>query len=396
MPLPYDEKLLINNHKIFIELAVVNSENISHEEVDNLMSMNIHDGQIDKILLKKTPIPLEDILKPGEDGKPIRRVLVEGAPGAGKSRLVWELCRKWAWGELDSVKHYKLVVLVRLREKRAQEAKCITDLFPLSKNNNRKQVIDAIGNGDGVLIILEGFDELPDEQRKKESVYINLIEREELPEATIVITSRPSVSAYLMKYPIDRHLEILGFTEAKIESFARNVSFSNSKARDDFLEYINGTPFIRGMMYLPLNAVFVASIFELHHRTYLPYPKTATQLYDAVIRGLIRRHLVDKKQVTPEYIQPLQRMEDIKKLPDSVPNQLLELARIAYEGLLNEKYAFFLNESFDHLGMMKKTVSLDDPAGSVFTFTFLHLTLQEYLSALHMSLVLSSTQIMMH
>ena len=255
--------------------------------------------------------------------------------------------------------------------------------------------------GDGVLIILEGFDELPDEQRKKGSVYIDLIEHKELLlEATVIITSRPSVSAYFKKYPIDRQLEILGFTEAKIEDYARSVNFRDSKMRNYFLEYINGNPFIKGMMYLPLNAVFVASIFEAHHRTDLPYPKTMTQLYDAVIRSLIRRHLVDKKMVPPEYtmpIQSLQCMEDINRLPDPIPNQLLELARIAFEGLLNEQYAFtypgFWNDSYDHLGMMKKTVSLDDPAiGSTFTFTFLHFTLQEYLSALHISLVLSSTQ----
>ena len=69
----------------------------------------------------------------------------------------------------------------------------------------------------------------------------------------------------------------------------------------------------------------------------------------------------------------------------------------AFEGLLNEKYVFTAdlgNDLFDHLGMMKKTLSLDDPAkGPTYTFQFLHLTLQEYLSALHMSLVLSPTQL---
>ena len=384
-PLPDDEKLLKNIGKIYIELAVISSENISREEADEFTRMSIK-GETDNIIQRKTPVTLEDILKPGEDGRPVQRVLVEGAPGAGKSRLAWEICQKWA--KLDSLKQYKLVVRVELRGKRAQEAKRLNDLFPLSKDINIEKVLAAIGDGEGVLIILDGFDELPDDQRTKGSMYIDLIKREELlPEATVLITSRPSVSAYLMKYPIDRRLEILGFTEARIQDYARSV-YSDPKALDNFLKYINGNPFIKGMMYLSLNAVFVASIFEYHHRTDLPFPKTMTQLYDAVTSSLIRRHLVDKKlEYTP--VRTLQCMEDIKKLPNPVPDQLLELARIAFEGLLNEKYVFTVdpgNELFDHLGMMKKTLSLDDPTGPTYTFQFLHLTLQEYLSALHMSL----------
>ena len=366
------------------------------EEADDFTNMSIH-GDTDKMLQMRTPIALADILKPGLDGQPVRRVLVEGAPGAGKSRLAWELCHRWE--ELDSVKQYKLVVLVELRGKRAQEAKFLIDLFPLSSDNNMEQLLATINNGEGVLIILDGFDELPYDQRQEGSVYIDLIKRKNfLPEATVLITSRPSVSAYLMRYPIDRRLEILGFTEAKIEDFAKNVSFSDSRALDNFLKYINGNPFIKRMMYLPLNAVFVASVFEYHYSTRIPYPKTMTQLYDAVICSLIRRHLVDKKLVPANYsmpIQTLQCMEDIKRLPDTVPDQLLELTRIAYEGLLNEKYVFTEpgSDLFDHLGIMKKTVSLDNlQKGPTYTFSFLHLTLQEYLSALHMSLVLSLPQ----
>ena len=112
-----------------------------------------------------------------------------------------------------------------------------------------------------------------------------------------------------------------------------------------------------------------------------------TQLYDALIRSLIRRHLA----VPDDYSMPKSLMcrEDIDRLPLAVANQLLVLARIAYEGLCDEKYVFtdLDGSKFDHLGLMKKTTSLDDTAaGPTYTFSFLHLTLQEYLSALHLSL----------
>ena len=382
-----DERIL---NEIYIELAIINSENLSRSEVDE---KSLH-GDTEEILQKETPIALEDILKPGKNGRPVQRVLVEGAPGVGKSTFAWHLCCKWAQ-KLETLKYFNLVVLVQLRGKRAQEAKHLSDLFPLSRKNNIEHVLTAIGHGEGVLIILDGFDELPHEQRQEGSVYMNLIKREELPEATVITTSRPSVSAYIIKkYPkhVHRRLEIIGFTEKKVEEYASKFEFREPTCQTKFLEYINGNPVIKGMMYIPLNAFFVARIFEDNCRTNSLHPKTMTQLYDALIRNLIRRHL----RLPDDHNMPKSLMcrEDINRLPPAARNQLLELARIAYKGLCDEKYVFTdLNGSkFDHLGMMKKTTSLDDTAvGPTYTFSFLHLTLQEYLSAFHLSLGQSLT-----
>ena len=49
-----------------------------------------------------------------------------------------------------------------------------------------------------------------------------------------------------------------------------------------------------------------------------------------------------------------------------------------------------LGVEFDNLGMMKKTTSLY-MFGPTYSFSFLHLTLQEYLSALYISLELCSS-----
>ena len=378
-------------------MAIINTEKISRSEADEFTKKSLH-GHMEEILRKKTPIALEDILMPGKNGRPVRRVLVEGAPGVGKSTFAWHLCWKWAQ-KLDSLNQFNLVVLVQLRGKRPQEAKHLSDLFPLSRTNSIEHVLAAIGHGEGVLIVLDGFDELPREQRQEGSVYMNLIKREELPEATVITTSRPSVSAYISKkYPkhVHRRLEIFGFTAKKVEEYARKFEFRNSSCQTKFLEYINGNPVIKGMMYLPLNAFFVARIFEDNCGTNSPQPKTMTKLYDALIRNLIRRHLA----VPDDYSMPnsLMHREDINRLPQANATQLLVIARIAYEGLSDEKYVFtdLDGSKFNHLGLMKKTTSLDDTAvGPTYTFSFLHLTLQEYLSALHLSLGQSNRNIVM-
>ena len=83
--------------------------------------------------------------------------------------------------------------------------------------------------------------------------------------------------------------------------------------------------------------------------------------------------------------------ENINKLPPSVADHLLLLARVAYEGIWDDRYVFTdLAVDFDNLGMMKKTTSLDIKIGPTCSFSFFHLTLQEYLSALYISFELHS------
>ena len=57
----------------------------------------------------------------------ISLILVEGAPGIGKTTFAWKVCRKWAKGKI--LNEYGLVVLLRLRDKRVREVKCVADLF---------------------------------------------------------------------------------------------------------------------------------------------------------------------------------------------------------------------------------------------------------------------------
>ena len=283
-------------------------------------------------------------------------------------------------------------MLVQLREKRAQEATRLSHMFPKFRSNMDDTLASiTAGNGQGILVVLDGFDGLPHEQREENSVYIELIKGDLLPEATVVITSRPSMSADLLRLcqrSIDRRLEVLGFTPEQIEEYARSV-FGDGEEFKSFIQYINSNPVIKGMMYLPLNAVIVASVFKYSHGR---YSKTMTQLYDALTRSLIRRYLAEKGMISADYRMPdsLQNGESINKLPIKVAEQLVVVARVAYMGLCEEKYVFTdLGVKFDNLGTMKKTTSLD-LFGPTCSFSFLHLTLQEYLSALYISLELCS------
>ena len=73
-------------------------------------------GNVDQILETKAPVKIEAIL----DNQP-HCVLVEGAPGVGKTTLSWEICKRWARGEL--FQQYLVVMLLRTEGSNCAECK---------------------------------------------------------------------------------------------------------------------------------------------------------------------------------------------------------------------------------------------------------------------------------
>ncbi len=84
-------------------------------------------GKVDNIMQGKTAIALEDIFNPQHKRIVEERaiVLIEGAPGAGKSTLAWHVCQKWGLGSLFG--EFKLVVFVQLRDPAITLATSIAD-----------------------------------------------------------------------------------------------------------------------------------------------------------------------------------------------------------------------------------------------------------------------------
>ena len=151
------DKFPITTSKEFIKLHLVEKDEKSQAEADMLTCFRLI-GDIDRFLQDKEPIEMDDILK--ADDK-VRLVVVEGAPGIGKSTLAWELCRQWPTPE--SLKRFSLVVLLRLREEGVQSATDISDLFYHRDKQLSRHVGEEVEkrDGEGVLFVFDGFDEFP-------------------------------------------------------------------------------------------------------------------------------------------------------------------------------------------------------------------------------------------
>ena len=273
---------------------------------------------------------------------PVNQLLIEGAPGIGKSTFAWEVCQKW--GQHQLFNEYSLVVLLKFRDKRVQEAKTVSDLFYYPLSELQPYIVNDIvlSGGHGLLLILEGFDEAPASKRTMDSVFVRLFRGQELPKATVILTTRPSASAELRQFcnsVNSRRIEIVGFGKKEIDEYIQ-CAFSDEQTQSDFKEYLSLYPHIHSMMYVPLNSAIVTHVYESCKSSGTVVPKTMTQLYSSLIRALLLRYLKDKE----EYKDTCTNINSFKDLPQPVYDQFCEICKIAYTGIMSAETELIFQE----------------------------------------------------
>ena len=368
-------------------------EGYSDSEIESQPDDYAHD-KIDNIKGYKKEIELANILDDVLSEKKIDReqekapkpprVLMDGAPGVGKTTLTIKACKDWAAGRL--FKKYDLMILVPLRQPKFRRAKTVEDLCINCRNS---EVIDHIfnTNGKNIAFIFDGYDELSLEQRQDESIYVEIIHGSLLPNCAVLVTSRPYASEFLQnlhKHSINRHIELVGFQKEQIFECVRKNITDQSKA-DKLIKQLNEREDIASLCYNPLNCVIVIYLYKVKEILFT----TLNSLFRNFILEAVKRELMRNDFKSLE-----KSICDLDNLPKPYDQHLESLEIIAYKNLSNDRF-IFNSEDFDfdsectdvtanYFGLITSVNSFTIDGGENH-FQFFHLSVQEYLAARYAS-----------
>ena len=328
-------------------------------------------------------------------------LLIEGAPGIGKTILSKEIVFQWAKGNL-LIKE-KLVCLIYLRDPKVKMLNNFESFINyISYSRVSKDVKQYIykKSGKGICLVFDGYDEYPEELRNN-SFLSNLINHEvlELQLCNIVITSRPSASACLHNI-VDLRVEILGFTKQHRKSYIMHALKDNPNAIQDLLEYLESSYSVDAYCHIPLSMAILVFLFKESDYDKNQLPTTQTEINYKFICITIRRFIKRSQQRSVSITK-------FSEVPATHRNILLEISKLAFTTLKDDKIVFSASEikhfcpsllkdqkHWNGLDLLKAVqyFSLEENTDEL-SFNFLHFSVQELLAAYHISLMSETQQI---
>ena len=380
--------------KKFFRLAMIQTATVQRRYIDDRFVRMTITGKMDDILRQEYPIQLEDIFKETEHQRQVTKekegqrkvILLEGAPGCGKSTLSVYICQQWEKGQLFN--QFQLVILIRLRDPAVINAKGLADLLPCPDTTTAQQIAARMlaNQCQGVLFILDGWDELPPNLRKnlifRQIIQPKLPQSTQLCESTVIITSRPIASGDLHQV-VSSRVEILGFTAEKLHQFFTECLKGDTEAVKTLLERIEKNPEVAGSCYLPLNATILVHLFKSERNT---LPTTLYGIFSSLVLNCIKRHLKLRTQYKDVSIESLDQLPEFVKQPFSF------LCRLAYDGVMEDKIIFTsLPADVNTLSLLQGLQSFIGREKAV-SHNFIHLSIQELLAAYFIATQLPASQ----
>ncbi|KAF9080161.1 hypothetical protein BGX23_002568, partial [Mortierella sp. AD031] len=376
----------------------------------------------------QSSIPLEQLFNKrklcnGEEDVP-KRILVQGRAGIGKTTL----CKKLVHAHQDGLWRdlFDIVLWLPLRQLRGSTSRTVESLLSekifITQQHNQKQeelarTLAVRAEEGKVLFILDGLDEIATDAQGEGNSLIPFL-RTLLGQQHVVITSRPSGLNRLLLPPIDLELETIGFSQQNVKDFV--VKVLKPEPARTVQDFIQQTPLIQGLVNIPVQLDVICLCWK-------SLPKdgsriTITGLYRMMVRKLWCKDALRLKKTAGEQVLTEEEINDLtsEEIDELMIVELHHLGYLAFKGMVNNYQIEFDHQTLlrafgdlkeyrtklknsrlppQLLEMMKKTSFLHaaeadlDPnkKNSQQTWSFLHLTFQEYFAATWIAIKLMTT-----
>ena len=320
------------------------------------------------------------------------RLLLQGRPGCGKTRLMKQVSSDLAERN-RSGENRKFVIYVKLREMSEHKfdeqnpEECLlcaagVDLSDGAKKNLLSKFDQ--GRGNNVIFVLDGFDECdPKHESTKFIREIIMNERTEFENSIVIASSRPSTTYDFQKADNMEIVEIIGFKRKEVFQYLDKAVSDRTKG-EKLKEYLEGHPKIMNLCYLPLYCAMLVQ-FSDSLSDLAQLPQTESGFYKHFTLSTYNRYSRKKNSQTGDLLEfkNLLKFESLKSKRD-----FEEICKFAYERTEDSKPAFTdddfsSRENFDFLVSEQVFVPLGCGRGQ--SYSFVHLTFQEYLAAIYIA-----------
>ncbi|XP_039598549.1 NACHT, LRR and PYD domains-containing protein 3-like [Polypterus senegalus] len=319
-------------------------------------------------------------------------VVVSGVAGIGKTTMVQKIMFDWARG--TQYQRFAFVFLFKFRELNLLDTETepqmsLTRLIVRHyKYLNDSKLREILQKPESLLFIFDGLDEYKhkldftqqrlcsniDDYFPVHSLVTSLVRRTLLKGCTVLITTRPTALETLDMERVDRFAEILGFfPEQRLMYFKK--FFGDADQGSEAFQYVEENEILYTMCFNPSYCWIICSVLKSHFMTPEEErgaaPKTVTLLFVMFLHNILTNHRREAKN-----------QQEI----------LVKLGKMAYYGVVNRTLVFYdkfemstfglqpVQSSTFLSGFLKEILQRESTLEHT-TYTFYHLTLQEFMAA---------------
>ena len=322
-------------------------------------------------------------------------VLFEGRPGSGKTTLMVRASCDWG---RENIFESKLVIFVRLRHLNKSRDVYLHNLLQVACPAFTPSDIQGLSLyiegrlGEDVVFLLDGFDEYAP-GTSDENYISKLILKMVYSRSIVILSSRPAATQRF-RQNATLWIEIVGFMKEQVLQYINCYFEQNKEKSSSLIKHLEEHENLMNLCYLPLHCAMLVFLYNIGDAL----PETETDFYRDFTLSLLFRGIRKDKNLKPPH-----KLKSFDGLSDKKIEAFNKIGKLAFEATVAHQQVFeesevqgiCFNDSSDNeesLGLVvvdryfAKT-GIDE------TYTFLHLTLQEFLAAVFVSRLSESEQI---